>query len=142
MNKDDNEDEKKDNNKDNNDKIKNTSNIIPIKGTQIPINLDHVFLAMGSETIGVSLGEDTDPSLKQDVSAEGESHLLSLKITADLYKNLFAGLGGLADSLPEDARKQIEMQQTIMKDMLWWKTETFNLDFTDRGLEIAVDIDY
>lgn len=120
----------------------NVSDMIPVKGTQIPVNLDHVFVAMGTDTIGISLGENTDPSLTQDVSSEGSSHLFSLKITADLYKTLFASLSAVAENLPEEARKQIEMQQTMMKDMLWWKTETIKVDFTDRGFEIGVDIQY
>ena len=119
----------------------NITDLIPIKGTQIPINLDYVFLAMGSETIGLSLGEGTDPDLKQDVSSESDSHLLSLRITSELYKNLFASLASM-DSLPEEAKSQLQMQQAMMSDMLWWETETFNLDFTDRGLEIGVDIKY
>jgi len=120
----------------------NVSEMIPVKGTQIPINMDHVFVAMGTETIGVSLGEGTDPSLTQDVSSEADSHLLSLKITADLYKNIFASIGAVADNLPEEAKKQLQLQQTVMKDMLWWKNESINIDFTDRGFEIGVDIEY
>ncbi len=120
----------------------NVSDMIPVKGTQIPVNLDHVFVAMGTDTIGVSLGEGTDPSLTQDVSTAAESHLLSLNITADLYENIFESLGAVAQNLPEEARKQIMMQQSMMKDMLWWKSEAIIVDFTDRGLEFGVDVKY
>lgn len=120
----------------------NVSHMIPIKGTQIPVNLDHVFVAMGADTIGVSLGENTDPSLTKDVSIESESHLMSFQITADLYKNLFASLGAVADKMPEEAKKQIQMQQTMMGDMIWWDNEIINLDFTDQGFEVTVDINY
>ncbi|MFK8010581.1 MAG: hypothetical protein AB8B80_00975 [Marinicellaceae bacterium] len=120
----------------------NVSHMIPLQGTQIPINMDHVFVAMGSDTIGMSLGEGTDPSLTQDVSSESKSHLLSLNITSGLYKSIFDSLSAVAESLPLGAQNQVMMQQSMMTNMLWWQSQQINLDFTDRGFEIGVDVNY
>lgn len=120
----------------------NISSLIPVSGTQIPINLDHVFLAMGQETVGVSIGENTNVTLAQAASADATSNLLQISVTAELYKNIFAGLSEVANNLPEEAQKQLKMQQTMMADMLWWERESAILDFTDRGFEVNIDIDY
>ena len=120
----------------------NVSSLIPVKGTMMPVNLDHVFMAMGNETIGLSLGEGTDVTLTESVAADSESHFLSFKITAEIYKSIFASLNELTNKLPKEVRNQIKMQQLMMTDMLWWQSETVYLDFTDRGFEIKADISY
>jgi len=120
----------------------NVSHLIPVKGTQIPINLDHVFLAMGDETLGVSLGEGTDAGLTQSVSAGSTSDLFTVKITAELYKNIFSGLSDFSAKLPEEAQKQLSIQKMLMTDMLWWESEAASIDFTDRGFEVQMDIIY
>lgn len=120
----------------------NISSLIPVKGSQMPVNLDHVFMAMGSDTVGISLGEGTDATLAKTVSSGSDSQLFTFKITAEIYKNIFASLGELTANLPAEARKQIGMQQMMMKDMLWWKSEEASLNFTDRGFEVQMDIKY
>lgn len=120
----------------------NVASMIPISGSQMPINLDHIFLAMGSETIGLSLGEGTDTELTSTVSGESTSDLLNFSINAELYKDLFAGIEGYSSNFPDEVQKQFAMQKTMMADMLWWKSESGSFDFTDRGFEIKVDINY
>ncbi|VAW32954.1 hypothetical protein MNBD_GAMMA01-759 [hydrothermal vent metagenome] len=120
----------------------NISSMIPFKGTQMPVNLDHVFLAMGTETIGVSLGEDTDVELTQAVSSNSTPQLLTFKITADIYRNIFTGLDEISSAMSDTSKPTINFQQFMMSDMLWWETETGNMNFTDRGLEIQMDIKY
>jgi hypothetical protein len=120
----------------------NVSSLIPVTGSQIPVNLDFVFMALGAETIGVSLGEGTDIDLSQSVTTEGTSDLLTFSIDAELYKNIFNSLGDKNANLPEEVKKQFAMQKLMMSDMLWWENETGSMDFTDRGLEINVDIKY
>jgi hypothetical protein len=120
----------------------NISSLIPVTGSQIPVNLDFVFLAMGQETIGVSIGENTDVTLTKAASADASSNLLEVSVTAELYKNIFTGLSEMASNLPEEAQKQLKMQQSMLSDMLWWEKESATLDFTDRGFEVNVDIDY
>ena len=120
----------------------NVSSMIPISGSQMPINLDHIFLAMGAETIGLSLGEGTETALTSVVAGDSTSDLLSFSINADLYKDIFAGIEGFAGTFSEDVKKQMSMQKAMMTDMLWWKNESGKLDFTDRGFEITVDISY
>jgi len=120
----------------------NISSLIPVKGVQLPIDLDYVFLAMGQEIIGLSLGENTDVELTQATSASSTSDLLKFSISAELYKNIFAGLGDMVNGLSADAKKQLSMQKALMGDMLWWKTESATLDFTNRGFEINIDIVY
>ena len=120
----------------------NISSLIPVSGSQIPVNLDHVFLAMGKETVGVSIGENTDVTLTKAASADATSNLLEVSVTAELYKNIFTGLSEVASNLPEEAQNQLKMQQSMLSDMLWWEKESATLDFTDRGFEVNVDIDY
>lgn len=120
----------------------NVSSLIPVSGSQMPINLDHVFFAMGEETVGLSIGENSDVALTKSASSDATSNLLEVSVTADLYKKIFSGLSEVADNLPEDAQKQLKMQQRMMSDMLWWERESATLDFTDRGFEINVDVDY
>ncbi len=120
----------------------NVSSLIPVKGDMMPINLDHVFMAMGNETIGLSLGEGTDTGLASAVAAESNNTLINFTIKADLYKDIFSGLGDLTSSLPEDVKKQFAMQKMFMSDMLWWQSESGTITFTDRGFEIDVDINY
>jgi hypothetical protein len=116
--------------------------LIPVSGSQIPVNLDFVFMAMGDETIGVSLGEGTNIDLKQEVSEKGESHLLNFSIKADLYKNIFAGISDLSEKMPAEMQKQFAMQKLMMNDLIWWNSESGSVDFTDRGFEIFVDYQY
>jgi hypothetical protein len=120
----------------------NVSSMIPVSGSQMPINLDHIFMAMGAETIGLSLGEGSDTELTSAVSGESTTDLLNFSINADLYKNIFAGLEGFAGAFSEDVKKQMAMQNAMMTNMLWWNNESGTLDFTDRGFEITVDINY
>jgi len=120
----------------------NVSSLIPVSGSQMPINLDHIFLAMGSETIGLSLGEGTDTVLTSVVAGESTSDLLNFSISADLYKDIFAGIEEFSGTFSEDIKQQMSMQKAMMTDMLWWKNESGKLDFTDRGFEITVDISY
>jgi len=120
----------------------NVSSLIPISGSQMPINLDHVFMAMGVDTIGLSLGEGTDTELTSTVSGESTSDLLTFSIDADLYKDIFAGIEGISANLPAEVKTQLSMQKAMMTDMLWWQNESGSLDFTDRGFEVKVDIIY
>jgi hypothetical protein len=120
----------------------NVSSLIPVSGSQMPINLDHIFLAMGSETIGLSLGEGTETELTSVVADESTTDLLSFSINADLYKDIFAGIEEFSGTFSEDIKKQMSMQKAMMVDMLWWNNESGSLDFTDRGFEIIVDISY
>ena len=121
----------------------NISELIPMVGSQIPVNLDHVFVAMGSETIGLSLGEGTDTELTQVVSGGSSSDLFNFKIKAELYRNIFSSISEISSKMiPHEAQKQLSMQKLMMDDMLWWETETASIDFTDRGFEIQMDIIY
>ncbi len=120
----------------------NISNLIPISGSQIPVNLDHVFLAMGGDTLGASLGEGTDAELTKDVSADSSSELFNINISAEIYKNLFSGLGDLSKDLGDGAQQQINIQKMLMTDMLWWESESASMNFTDRGFEVKMDIIY
>jgi hypothetical protein len=123
-------------------KAVNISDLIPVKGTMMPINLDHVFLAMGDETIGLSLGENTDGELAVVVAGESTSALLDFSINSALYKNIFESISSADSKLPEEVKKQFAIQKTFMSDMLWWKTEKGAVDFTNRGFEVNVGIDY
>lgn len=123
-------------------KAVNISELIPVKGTMMPINLDHVFLAMGDETIGFSLGENTDVELADVVSGESTSALLDFSINSELYKKIFESIASADSKLPEDVKKQFGTQQMFMSDMLWWETEKGTVDFTNQGFEIKVVIDY
>jgi len=120
----------------------NISSLIPVQGTQIPVNLDHLFFAMGSETMGISLGEGSNIELTQAVSNQSSSELLNLKITSELYKSIFAGITEFAGNLSVDAKKQMEIQNKAIKDMLWWESESIGLNFSDNGLEATIDINY
>ena len=97
---------------------------------------------MGQEIVGVSIGENTDVTLTKAASADATSNLLEVSVTADLYKNIFTGLSEVTSNLPPEAQKQIKMQQSMMTDMLWWQKESATIDFTDRGFEVNVDVDY
>ncbi len=123
-------------------KAVNISDLIPVKGTMMPINLDYVFLAMGEETIGLSLGENTDVELADVVSGESTSALFDFSISSELYKKIFESIASAESKLPEDVKKQFGAQQMFMSDMLWWKTEKGTVDFTNQGFEIKVGIDY
>lgn len=120
----------------------NVSSLIPVSGSQIPVNLDFVFMAMGSETLGVSLGEGTDSALTKDVSSVSTNNLLNFNVEAELYKNLFEGIGGITDQLPEEMKQQINIQKVLMNDLIWWESETGHVDFTDRGFEFNVNYKY
>ncbi len=123
-------------------KAVNISDLVPVKGTMMPINLDHVFLAMGAETIGLSLGENTDVELADVVSGESTSTLLDFSINSELYKNIFESIASADSKLSEDVKKQFATQKMFMSDMLWWKTEKGTFDFTNRGFEISVGVEY
>ena len=120
----------------------NISDLIPVKGTMMPINLDHVFLAMGAETIGLSLGENTDVQLADIVSGDSTSALLNFSISSDLYKNIFESIASTESKLPEEVKKQFAGQKAFMSDMLWWNSESGSIDFTNRGFEMSVGVDY
>lgn len=120
----------------------NVSSLIPVKGTMMPINLDHVFMAMGTETLGVSLGEGTDKGLTTSVSSESINTLFDFKIEAKLYKNIFTGLSDMNLGMSEEVKKEFALQKMFMSDMLWWDSQAGTLDFTDRGFEINIDINY
>jgi len=97
---------------------------------------------MGDETIGLSLGENTDIELADVVAGESTSALLNFSITSELYKNIFESISSAESSLPEAVKKQFIAQQAFMSDMLWWQTESGDIDFTDRGFEVNISIDY
>jgi hypothetical protein len=120
----------------------NISELIPVKGSMIPINLDHLFVAMGDETVGVSLGEGTNISLKTNVAGDSEQRLFSFGVTAKIYGDIFNSMGELSKNLPDDQRKQMELQKSLMNDMLWWDYEKVSMDFTEDGLEFLADILY
>ena len=120
----------------------NISELIPIQGSMLPIDLDHLFLAMGTETIGLSLGENTEVELADVVSGESTSALLDFSINSELYKNIIESVVSADSSLPEEVKKQFSAQKMFMSDMLWWETEKGNVDFTNRGLEINIDVKY
>jgi hypothetical protein len=120
----------------------NISELVPVKGTMIPINLDHLFMAMGDETIGIALGEGTNMNLKSNVSGTSEKSLFSFGVTAAIYKNIFNSMGELTKNLPEAQSKQMELQKAMMSDMLWWEYEKVSINFTEGGMEILADIDY
>lgn len=124
------------------EKAVNVSNLIPISGSQIPVNLDHVFLAMGGDTLGASLGEGTDVELTKDVSAESLNELFNITISAEIYKTLFSGLSGLSKNLGDEVQQQIDIQKNMMTEMLWWESETASMNFTDRGFEVKMNIVY
>ncbi len=123
-------------------KAVNVSDLIPVKGTMMPINLDHVFLAMSDETIGLSLGENTEVELADVVAGESTSALLDFSINSELYKKIFESIASADSKLPEEVKKQFATQQMFMSDMLWWQTEKGTVDFTNRGFEINIGIDY
>jgi len=118
------------------------SSLVPISGSQIPVNLDFLYMAMGKETLGVSLGEGTDAALTKDVSAESANNLLNFKVEAELYKNIFEGIGEVTGKLPAEMQKQMSIQKMLMNDMIWWESEDGNVDFTDRGFEFNVNYKY
>ncbi|MCF6288981.1 MAG: hypothetical protein L3J53_07085 [Proteobacteria bacterium] len=120
----------------------NVSSLIPATGTMMPINLDHVFMALGTETIGVSLGEGTDTSLTSTVAADATNALVEYTIQADLYDNIFQGISDMNLGLSDEVKKQFAMQQMLMGDMLWWQTQSGNMNFTDRGFEFNNVITY
>ncbi len=120
----------------------NVSSLIPASGSQMPVNLDFVFMAMGSETIGLSLGEGTDVDLTQDVAQKGSSNLLTFRVEAELYKNIFEGISDMSDKLPAEMKKQFAMQKLMMNDLIWWTSQSGSIDFTDRGFEIDIDYKY
>ncbi|HPI95705.1 MAG TPA: hypothetical protein PK055_04460 [Gammaproteobacteria bacterium] len=120
----------------------NISSMMPVSGTQIPVNLDHVFMAMGKETIGASLGEGTDKVLTQDVKEGGQASLFTIGINADFYQKMFAGIDTVSDKLPPDAQKQLRIQKTLMSDLIWWQREDASIGFNDKGLEISAEIKY
>ncbi|MCF6319291.1 MAG: hypothetical protein L3J83_08445, partial [Proteobacteria bacterium] len=120
----------------------NVSSLIPASGSQMPVNLDFVFMAMGSETIGLSLGEGTNIDLVQDVSQKGSPNLLTFRVEAELYKNIFEGISDMSDKLPAEMKKQFAMQKLMMNDLIWWTSQSGSIDFTDRGFEIDVDYKY
>ncbi len=120
----------------------NISELIPVKGTMMPINLDHVFVAIGDETIGLSLGEGSDLALTQSVAKDSNDTLLTFNVSAELYKNLFEGMQKVAGELTDDKSNQLKMQKLMMTDMIWWEKESGSIDFTNNGLEINLDINY
>lgn len=120
----------------------NVSKMMPVQGSQMPINMDYIFMAMGKQTIGASIGEGTDVVLAQDVALDGSADLFNFSVSAAFYKNLFAGMDSMADKLPEDAKKQLALQKAIMGDLVWWERETGSINFTDRGLEISAHVTY
>lgn len=120
----------------------NISELIPIKGTLIPIDLDHVFFAMGNETIALSLGEGSDVELVKDVAVESEATLLDFTITADLYKKFSSGFDQLTNDSKKTDPTQSSLQEMLVNDMIWWNSESGKINFTDNGLEIQVDINY
>jgi hypothetical protein len=120
----------------------NISELIPVKGSMIPINLDHLFMAMGDETVGVALGEGTNIDLKTNVSGSSESKLFSFGVTAKIYKDIFNSMGEISKNLPEDQKNQMDLQKAMMNDMLWWEYEKVSINFTEQGLEFLADIFY
>ncbi len=120
----------------------NVSSLIPVSGSQMPVNLDFMFMAMGSETIGFSLGEGTNIDLVKDVSQKGASNLLNFRVEAELYKNIFEGISDMSDKFPAEVKKQFAMQKLMMNDLIWWTSESGSIDFTDRGFEIDVNYKY
>lgn len=120
----------------------NISSLIPIKGSFMPVNLDHVFMAIGDETIGLSLGENTDMSLKQSVSNDSQKKLLNFKISSEFYKKLFEGISEITDSLPAKQKQQFDFQKFMMSDMMWWTSEEVSMDFSSNGLEIFANVSY
>ena len=120
----------------------NVSSLIPMTGSQMPINLDFVFMAMGPETIGLSLGEGTNIELAQNVSEKGTPNLLNFKVEAELYKNIFDGITDISDKFSPEMKKQLAMQKLMMNDLIWWTSESGSVDFTDRGFEIQVNYKY
>ena len=97
---------------------------------------------MGAETIGLSLGENTDVQLADIVSGDSTSALLNFSISSDLYKNIFESIAATESKLPEEVKKQFAGQKAFMSDMLWWNSESGSIDFTNRGFEMSVGVDY
>ena len=119
----------------------NVTSLIPVSGTQIPVNLDHVFLALGDETIGFSIGEGTEIALKQSVSAESVQRLLNFNVSADIYKNIFSNLDKIDPSSANANQGKYNMSQ-LMNDFIWWDYESASMNFTDQGFEIWADVRY
>jgi hypothetical protein len=119
----------------------NVTSLIPVTGTQIPINLDHVFLALGEETIGFSIGEGTEIALKQSVSAESMQELLNFNISAEIYRDLFSSLDKIDKGSASANQGQFIMRQ-LMNDFIWWDSESASMNFTDQGFEIWANVRY
>lgn len=120
----------------------NVSKFMPIQGSQMPVNMDYIFMAMGKETIGASIGEGTDVVLTSDVALNGTADLFNFSVSADFYKNLFSGMDSVSDTLPDAAKRQLKLQKALMSDLVWWERESGSINFTDRGMEINAHVTY
>ena len=121
----------------------NVSSLIPVSGKQMPVNLDNVYMAIGKQTIGISIGLDTDKDLTKTVAADARPTLFNFDVSAELYKNLYSSITLFSSTYMSDEQKQkMKQQAELTEKMLWWKKQMADVTFTDRGFEIKADINY
>ncbi len=124
-------------------KAVNVSKLIPVSGKQIPINLDNVFMAIGQETIGISLGLGSDKALTQTVASQSDKSIFNFDASATMFKNIYASMATFTGKyMSAEEKATMEKQNAISQKMLWWTRQVGDLTFTDRGLEINANIEY
>ncbi|VAW45762.1 hypothetical protein MNBD_GAMMA02-969 [hydrothermal vent metagenome] len=115
-----------------------------ISGKDIPIDIANLYAAISSNTIGLSMGHEGGGSLSEKVNEPGTEALMTFSASADGYKNLMEQIFSMAEipGMPEEIKKELNMQKDLALGMLYWKSQNMSMNFTDQGFSTEVDIKY
>jgi hypothetical protein len=115
-----------------------------ISGKDIPIDIANLYAAISEDTIGLSMGHEGGGSLSEKVNQPGTAALMTFSASADGYKSLMEQIFSMAEmpNMPEEIKKEMNMQKELALGMLYWKTQNMRMGFTEQGFSTDVDITY
>lgn len=115
-----------------------------ISGKDIPLDVSHLYAAISSDTIGVSMGHEGGGDLSAKVQESGNAALMSFSATADGYKSLMEQFFALAEmpGMNEEIKQELQLQKDLTLNMIYWKSQHVLMQFNDQGFETNFNIKY